>query len=284
MMINRTRVPTYPESVLSSEERAFRLQTTNQRVLPNFIVIGAQKCGTTSLYRYLGQHPQITMSAIKQVRYFDGGLDPKIDNYTRGIDWYRSFFPLEPELEEIGGITGEASPMYLFHPFAAERIRRLLPEIKLIVLLRSPPQRAISQYYHALRAQEEDLPLMEALQSEELRLRHSFETEDYRSFSFVRHSYKSRGVYHTQLDRYFDKFPAENILVLKFEDFFQNLDKGLSRVFGFLGVEPDIKIENRDASGTGQNKAKPNKQVMDYLDAYFAGPNEVLARDYDMVF
>ena len=142
-----------------------RWATAPWRALPDFIIIGAQKCGTTTLFDLLEQHPLLAPSYKKEIHYFDGGLDPRIDTFKKGLSWYRGHFPLKS-----GKLTFEASPLYLFNSLCAERIKRAVPDVKLIVLLRNPTDRAISHYFHSLRAGDERLGIAEALKSEERRL------------------------------------------------------------------------------------------------------------------
>ena len=122
---------------------AFKLSTRSK---PDFIIIGVQKGGTTSLFNYLSQHPQISLSRVKEVHYFDVG-------YQFGVEWYQQFFPLEKDRH--GKLVGEASPYYIFHPLAAQRIKQDLPSIKIIILLRNPIVRAYSNFQMQLRNKNE---------------------------------------------------------------------------------------------------------------------------------
>src|SRR5579885_2674785 len=139
-----------------SSLRFYRTITSSIRLLPDFIIIGTQRGGTTSLYAYLGQHPQIAPAVIKEVHFFD-------NNYERGVGWYRTQFPFLIEksiAKNIGQqnfITGEASPYYLFHPHVPERAAKVVPGAKLIVLLRNPIDRAYSHYYHEVELGHEKL-------------------------------------------------------------------------------------------------------------------------------
>lgn len=122
--------------------------TAPLRTLPEFIIIGAQKAGTTSLYNYLIEHPSIFPAFKKEVLYFDV-------NYRKGIHWYKSFFPttifkfLISKYSNRRFITGEASPYYILYPHAAKRIHSTLPKVKIIILLRNPINRSFSQYFHS---------------------------------------------------------------------------------------------------------------------------------------
>ena len=132
------------------KHNVFRRVTANLRDLPDFAIIGAQKAGTTSLYNFITKHPAIAPASIKEVEYFSM-------RYSLGESWYRSNFPMDLSRRRLAKkinqeiITGEASPYYLFHPTAPNRMKDLLPDAKLIVILRNPVDRAYSHYHHAIR-------------------------------------------------------------------------------------------------------------------------------------
>ena len=159
----RAYLTRWPERALPIPDIWIRDLTAKKRILPSFIIIGAQRCGTTSLYDYLSHHPQIIPSPVKELFYFD-------DYYTRPIEWYKSFFPTKKEQEKLerdlvaSVITGEASPSYFFHPYAAKRIKETLPQIKLILVLRDPIERAYSHYTHIKRVNREPLSFEEAIE------------------------------------------------------------------------------------------------------------------------
>ena len=123
-----------------------RRATANWRCLPNRQIVGAQKNGTSSLYRYSIQHPNIHKSYSKEVHYFDGGLAPKVNSLDLGINWYRAHVPLGAAVKQ-GDICLDATPLYLFNPQVAKRIYECIPHNKIIILLRNPIERAISQYF-----------------------------------------------------------------------------------------------------------------------------------------
>ncbi len=126
---------------------------------PRFLIIGAQRSGTTSRYEYRLVHPRVAPAARKEIHCFDLRFD-------KGMDWYRAQFP-----DCAGGlVTGEASPYYVFHPHVPERVRRHLPDVKLITLLRNPVDRAYSHYQHEVRLEREPLSFEEATEREGERL------------------------------------------------------------------------------------------------------------------
>jgi len=253
----------------------YRKLTAGTRVLPSFIIIGTQKGGTTSLFHYLSQHPQLVPSYRKEVHYFDGGLKPQRDNFSRGERWYKSNFPLRRHVA-VDQQTFEASPMYIFHPLAAQRIQDLLPKVKLILLLREPTERALSHYFHQSRKGRESLAVMDALKGEEDRLAPALEKEDYNDPSFRHFSYKQRGYYAEQIARYQTRFPKENILVLGSEQFFADPHTALKRVFDFVGVDAGFQVANLSARNVGSNRESVDADVYQYLQDHFRPHNEAL--------
>src|SRR5947209_13351977 len=183
---------------LSPLEKLYRGVTSPLRLLPDFLIIGAQRGGTTSLYHYLRAHPAVHSSAVKDTHFFD-------KKFHKGVSWYRAHFPTRFEkayarrFRHQDFVTGEASPSYLFHPHAPSRTARLLPHVKLIVLLRNPIDRAFSQYYHALALGHEKLSFEEALEREQERTAGEYERvlaeAHYSSHAFKHLSYLSRGIY-----------------------------------------------------------------------------------------
>lgn len=239
--------------------------------LPEFLIIGGKKCGTTSLFEHLAQHPQLLPSIKKEVHYFDGGRPPLFDSFDKGPLWYRSHFPpvRVPGPTKHPAFAFEASPTYLCYPMVAERIHRLIPDVKLIVLLRNPAERAISHYFHSRKMGQEPLPIMEALEAEEDRLGSGLVLGDLESeLHFRRHSYKQRGHYAEQIEQFFSVFPREQFLFIKSEDYFESSAAVMRRIFQFIGVEPEFEIPDLQPKGTGSKSGVAN-EVYEYLDEYF---------------
>jgi hypothetical protein len=261
----------------------YRKATSARRPLPDFIIIGAQKSGTTSLFSYLSQHPQLVPSSTKEVHFFDGGVDPEIDNFRLGESWYRAHFPLGASMRGDWK-SFEASPLYIFNPLVAGRMHRLLPEAKLIALLRNPTERAISHYFHVKRRRQEPLSLSEAVTVEEERLRPIFEREDYKNEVFINHSYKSRGLYDEQLARFQRLFPHDHMLVLSSEEFFRDPQRCLRQVFRFVNVDADFKVPGLEAHNVADNKGSIDEEIRVQLDKFFLSHNqrlyERLGRDF----
>jgi hypothetical protein len=253
----------------------WRKATAGLRALPDLIVIGAQKGGTTSLAHYMGQHPQIVRPFRKEVHFID-------NNLGRGERWYRAHLPLRSELAQ-GKIAFEASPLYMFNPLVAGRIAGLLPAVKLVAVLRDPTERAISQYHMQVRKGREMLPLREALEFEEQRLAGPLAAQDYSHPSFAHFSYKRRGHYADQLERYFELFPARQLLVLGSDDLFDRPEATLRQLFEFAGVDPSFPIADLNARNAGGKRTAIDPAIRRDLDDYFRPHNErlyaVIGRD-----
>jgi Sulfotransferase domain len=218
--------------------QAYARPTAGLRLLPDYLIIGAQRAGTTSLHRYLVQHPAVgTTLRTKGVHFFDTA-------YDRGMSWYAARFPTRlyawyvARRHGVELVTGEASPYYLFHPHVPGRVAEHLPQVKLIALLRDPVQRAYSHYQHEVARGFETLPFEEAIAAEPDRL--AAETgrlladPGYRSFAHQHHSYLARGRYAEQLDRWRARFDDRQLLVLSSECFFREPEATFRRVLEFL--------------------------------------------------
>jgi hypothetical protein len=215
---------------------------------PNFLILGCQKGGTTSLYDLLVQHPCIEAASQKELQFFSL-------HYARGWNWYQQQFPRRrrPWRRHF---SGEATPYYLFHPVAAQRIARDCPKAMLVVLLRDPVERTLSQYFHSVRLGLEPLGLTEALDAEEERLAGAeialARGEAHRGHQ--EHSYVSRSRYGQQLERYAQLFPKDQLLVLRSEDFFANPVNTTATVWRFLGLRPK-PLQRLRASNQGKGEA-----------------------------
>lgn len=220
------------------ERDPLRLLTSPLRQLPDFLIAGAMKCGTTSLYNYLGQHPEIAKARKKELHFFDW-------HYQRGLRWYRSQFPLALPGRWAGpgggGIrTGEASTDYLFHPRAPERIAATLPEVRLIALLRNPVDRAYSHYHHVRKQGAEPLSFEDALAAEPQRLAGELDRlaadPAYPGDAYRRYSYLARGAYADGVERALNVLPRHQLLVVRSEDLFEEAAGAMAGVLAFLGL------------------------------------------------
>ncbi len=216
----------------------YRGMTSPLRLLPDFLVIGTQRGGTTSLYHYLEELPCIVPATTKEIHFFDRRFD-------KGLAWYRGHFPTriarqyEQRFRKRAFVTGEASPSYLFHPHVPRRIAKALPHVKLIVLLRNPVDRAYSQYYHAVELGLETLPFEAAIKDEEERTARErakiMQDEHYESYAFKHLSYLSRGIYVDQLQTWMSLFPREQFLILKSEEFYADPGSSVKQVLDLSG-------------------------------------------------
>jgi hypothetical protein len=248
--------------------------------LPDFLIVGAQKCGTSSLYHLLCQHPHVEPSRRKEVHYFDVKFD-------KGVDWYRAHFPSSAQREGRSVLTGESSPYYLFHPHAPKRAAGLVPEAKLFVLLRNPVDRAYSHYHAALRHGRETLGFEEALEAEGERVRGETERMladvSYVSLEHQRFSYLAKGVYVDQLVQWWAFFGRAQMLVLKSEDFFERPWEAWGRALDFLGLL-DWQPETWEVRNRGDYEQRMDPFTRRRLEAYFSPHNrrlyELLGEDF----
>jgi hypothetical protein len=260
------------------------------RRLPDVILIGAQKCGTKSLRHFLRQHPHVVPPDTAHVsahesapHFFDGGLDPDVDTYLLGEAWYRAFFPRADRSPPHHRVL-DASPLYLLNPLAPRRIFDLVPDVKLVVLLRDPTERAISHYFHEVRKGHESVPLMEALQAEESRVRTALLEQDYKHPSFIHHTYRRRGRYHEQISRYLRFFTPTRLLVVQSERFFAEPVETVQEVLHFIGVDPDWRPPDLSPRGVAEDRTPVGEEVRDHLDEHFRPHNrrlyDLLGRDF----
>jgi hypothetical protein len=250
--------------------------TRRYRIFPSVLIIGAQRAGTTSLFDALARHPYVARPTTKEVHFFD-------DNFWRGTDWYRLFFPLRLSREyarrrgrDLIGL--DATPSYLFHPAVPERVAATLPGAPLLVILRDPVDRAYSHYQHARRRNVERLSFSDAVAAEERRLAGERErlASDlrYRSTRFLHRSYISRGLYAEQLERWLAHFPRTQVHVVFAEEFFARPADVYAETIAFLGLpawepaefpnsSPDSypKLDETTRAGLAERFAAPNARL-----------------------
>lgn len=255
-----------------------RLATSSVRSLPDFIVIGGMKCASTSLWYYLAQHPNVLTAVKKEVHFFDSD-----SNYSKGINWYRSHFPLSKNfisaIDSNKLIIGEATPSYVFCPRAPKRIVEILPDVKLIALLRNPIDRAYSHYRHLVRSGRENLSFEEAIEKER-KTRRELEIAKDRSVynsNLVTYSYLQRGIYINQLELWFSFFSKDQLLILKTEDLASNPSKTYKKALDFLGL-PDWEPRQYEKinSDSGHNQTVMNEDTRAKLADFFEPHNQRL--------
>ena len=214
--------------------------TASARMTPSFLIVGAQRCGTTSMYKTLSQHPMVLPAVLhKGAHYFDTG-------YGHGPAWYRGHFPLQVNAWRAAPargrrpITGESSPYYMFHPLAGQRIAADLPGVKLVMLLRDPVERAYSAHTHETARGFETEPFERALELEPVRLAGEearlVADPAYQSHSHQHHAYVTRGRYADQLRRLEALFGRDRLHVVDSQRFFTDPEPVFADVVDFLGV------------------------------------------------
>ena len=185
--------------------------------LPDFVIIGSQKCGTTALHAYLQRHPEVAMSRPKELDYFISEL-----NLDKGIEWYRGRF------DESARVRGESSPNYTAYPVfdgVPERMAKVLPDAKLIFMVRDPVDRVRAGYYHQYSNRTESRAMRDAVLDES-------------------RGHIARSKYHLQLTRFLEHYPMERILLLEQEELRDDRRDTLRRVYRFLGVDEEVWRES----------------------------------------
>ncbi|HKH87838.1 MAG TPA: sulfotransferase domain-containing protein [Acidimicrobiales bacterium] len=226
----KTHAPKKVKHVARLPERTWRRMTAERRAMPAFIILGAQRAGTTSLYRWLCAHPDVMPAWQKEIHYFDV-------EYRRGMSWYQSYFPFP----RAGKITGEASPYMLPHAPSAERAKRDLPEsTKFIIQLREPVERAISHYFLERRIglEPETFERAIALEPERLKGSEARVAKGLFDYNHRHYSYTRRGEYAPQVRRWFDVIGRDRILVLESERL-QSDPVVCASVLEWLGLSPN---------------------------------------------
>ena len=212
------------------------------RPIVDFMIIGAQKCGTTALWEYLRAHPEVSMSTPKEVHIFSSPTyqktwsPPEIDR--RYIRWFRP--------SSGAKVCGEVTPMYLFLPDVASELKRYNPQLKLIVLLRDPVERTISHYYMQFVRGREKASIWLALLAEPWRLLRCTDPRSENS-EFRLHSYRRRSLYSLQLRNLYCHFSRDQVLVISSHHLQRDHQALLTRVFSFLGVSEDFVVSKRTA-------------------------------------
>lgn len=250
--------------------------TAPARMTPDFLIVGAQRCGTTSMFKTLVQHPAVLRPFLtKGVHYFD-------KSYGHGEWWYRGHFPLTVtgRVRGRGGqvLTGESSPYYMFHPLARQRLASDLPGVKLIVMLRDPVVRAYSAHSHEKARGFETLDFEEALAAEESRVAGARERlmsrPGYDSFDWQHHAYVRRGQYIEQLLALEHLVGRERLCVVDSGDFFVDPQPVFDQVRAFLDLQPThgIVFERHNA----RQRSPMSDGLRARLEEHFAPYDEAL--------
>jgi hypothetical protein len=233
-------------------------------MLPDFLIIGAAKSGTTTLYSLLRLHPNVRAAARREIHYFD-------KNFEKGLEWYCGHFKPGTRSGGRRTITGESSPSYLSNMHVPQRVAQLLPEVRLIALLRNPVDRAYSHYQQAVRFGRVHLSFEQVIEAEISR--------ESGSKRFL-----ARGIYADQLKRWHQFFDKEQLLVLKSEDFFSNTQDALEGVFDFLELpewEPnEVPVKNK-GDYTQQMSPETRERLRGYFEPHNQRLYDYLGTDFD---
>ena len=276
------RLPPSTRRTAQRVRHAARRPTSGLRVLPDFLVIGGQRCGTDSLFKDLGLHPCVIAATRKEVSYFTR-------HFGLGEAWYRTHFPTRARVavrrrrQHAQVRSFEATPDYLFHPLAAARAAQLVPDAKLIALLRDPVERAYSHYRHMVRLGFEDLSFDEAIAREDERTAPDRDRLRRQPLAhpahLIRYSYAARGAYAEQLERWFAHFRREQVLVVRSEDFFDRPAAAFAEILAFVELPawrpeafPNYSPPPPHPTGGGG----PSEATTEHLRRYFAPRNEEL--------
>ena len=259
--------------------QVLELAGARRGVLPDYLVIGAMKAGSTMFYEWLVTHPLVPPAVEKEVHFFDS-------HYRSGLTWYRARLPSERDIarrSHEGGrraLSGEATPNYLFHPLAPRRAHVTVPNAKLIVLLRNPVNRAYSHYQTNIRHDWEALTFEQALDREEERLHNQVDAmlmdeSHHRNYPRYRWSYQAMGRYAELIERWLQYYPREQILFLLNEDLSRDPQLVFSRLWAFLDLPPHtLPAKKRRVVGTYSPMAD---QTRDRLRKSFRPHNRRLA-------
>jgi hypothetical protein len=279
--INPKLLPALQKRAMES----YRVLTARIRLLPDFIIIGGNRCGTAALYQYLCGHPCFVPSFHREVHFFER-------HFTKGVTWYQGHFPsifYKHCVAKSGGkriVTGEATTYYIFHPHAPRRILETVPRAKLIALLRNPVDRAYAQYHQKIRKGNETLSFEDAVEAEPERLKGEREkmlaTESYNSLNYRHYSYLARGVYVDQLMHWMSLFPKEQMLILRSEDLRMNPSGVLKDVLKFLELpawEPKVRNSYGQAEYPNMDP-RMRARLTEYFKPHNQRLCEFLGRDF----
>ena len=254
------------------------LASWESRVLPELVLAGVQRSGTTALFEALYRLPTVERPRRgKGSHYFSY-------NYHLGWEWFQAQFPTRRWAEIVEARHGrplfcfDACPYYLFHPFAVERMAQALPDVKVMVMLRDPVRRAESHFHHSVSHGHETLGFEQALAAERERLAREDERMQqdwtYWSHSHEHHSYVLKGMYADQLERLYRHYPHDQVMVVQSEAFYRDPDRILSRVTGWLGLPPVELNKSDDRNSHGYRPMDP--AMRDQLVSVYRDPNERL--------
>ena len=246
--------------------------TGSIRVLPDFLVIGAKRCGTTSLYKHLPEHPCVSKSPYDNMGFFN-------ENFHLGVNWYKSFFPTTFTKNKIKSkfgnfLTFDVTTRYMEEESTAFNVNQTKSNMKIVVILRNPVDRAYSHYHVNVKEKSEKRSFEDAI-FEEMNI---IENEDInkilQTFPADKPHYLKKGLYALQLKPWFRIFPRENILILSTEEFEKNQDEVYRKIFNFLNVS-DFKIKNKEKMEKGNYSTMNHNTRKKLLDFFMPHNNEL---------
>ena len=275
---NSERVPAGVRDGAKIARDRMRRATSRWRVLPDFVIIGVHKGGTTSLYDYLAAHPQVVPAFEKEVHYFDSRYDGDEASY-------RMSFPNTARMAAVArrhgqAITGEASPYYISHPHIPARVKAMVPDARLVLVLRDPVDRAISAFHHnRRRTSNEPLETLDDAIDRELNeladeQQKLIEDERHDDFEYAWHCYLTRGIYVDQLRWWHEQFPREQLMVVQSERLGERPAEVFDEVRRFLGLSQWAPAEFRRSNTNTYDDIDP--ALRERLRAFFAPHNERL--------
>ena len=246
----------------------FRRYNAHLRAMPSLLIIGAQKAGTTSLFNYLISHSKIIRPLKKEIHYLSY-------YYNKSFLWYKMHFPIITD----DSLTLDASTSYIIYPHTAKRASLLIPNAKIIALLRNPIERAYSHYYHTIKIGKENNSFEKALELESKRdefILNNFRMDDDFAYNdMYRHSYCLRGIYVIQLKSWFRFFSKENILILESRSFFNKPHETINKIADFLKITNDFNFKALTYN-KGVSKPPMSKETYIYLKNLFDPYNKYL--------
>ncbi len=286
----KDRSPRWVRDVANVTTRAAALATVARRPAPDFLVIGTKRGGTTSLFNYLLMHPGV-LGLFPQTRG-KKSTDWFFADTTHGEAWYRSHFHTERHRERLaeqlghGPVGGEASPYYVWDPRIAAKVKAFAPDVRSILLVRDPVERAWSHYQERTQNGVEPLSFPDALAAEERRLEGELERmaadPTYHSTAHDWYSYRSRGVYLPQIRTWLDHFDRSQLLVLRSEDMYTDVQGVVDQVSAFLGLAPHPLPTTKPFNASHRKSSVPEpvrQELADFYAPHNAQLEEFLGRE-----
>ena len=264
----------------------FKIYPSSIHVLPDFIIFAEGRCGTTSLYEAIVEHPNVHRALQKEIYFFDA-------EFQRGVGWYKHHFPfvwkkyLSTKIQRKKFLTGEATPRYCTHPHAPKRVYELIPKVKLIALLRNPIDKALSTYQLQRARGGEKLSFEDGMKEEESRIEGEMEKmekdENYYSANFFRYSYLTRGIYVNGLKKWMDIFPRDQFFFQYSESFFKNPSQTLNQIYEFLNL-PKFQAKqypHYNSRKYPSMKPETRKLLIEYFKPYNEKLYKLIGKSFD---